>query len=82
MPAGIITRFIVRTHDLIENNIYWKNGVVLKRENSRALIISETINRKIAIWCIGDDKKSMLEISRKEIDIIHETLNLNFPEVK
>jgi internalin A len=80
MPAGIITRFIVRNHDLIENNIYWKNGVVLKRENSRALIISETINRKISIWCNGDDKKSMLEIARKEIDIIHETLNS--PDVK
>ena len=75
MPAGIITRFIVRTHDIIKEEIYWKNGVVLQRENTEALIISERLNRKIRIWVSGDKKKELLAIIRREFDYIHKTLN-------
>jgi len=80
MPAGIITRFIVRTHDIIEKDIYWKNGVVLQRENTEALVVSEQLNRKIRIWVRGENRKELLAIIRREIDYIHETLNK--PDVK
>lgn len=80
MPDGIITRFIVRTHDLVKNDIYWKNGVVLKREGTEAMISSEALSRKIRIKIRGKDKKSMLSIIRREIDYIHKTLN--YPDVK
>jgi len=75
MPAGIITRFIVRTHDIIESEIYWKNGVVLQRESTEALVLSEQLNRKISIWVRGENRKDLLAIIRREIDYIHETLN-------
>ena len=35
MPAGIITRFIVRNYRLIQNNIYWKYGAILEREGTK-----------------------------------------------
>ncbi len=80
MPAGIITRFIVRTHDMVKDDIYWKNGVILQRENTEALVISERLNRKISIWIRGEKKKELLAIIRREIDYIHNTLNE--PDVK
>jgi len=79
MPSGIITRFIVRTHDIIKEEIHWKSGVILERENTQALIISERLNRKISIWVRGQKKKELLAIIRREIDYIHKTLN--YPDV-
>ena len=80
MPAGIMTRFIVRIHDIIKEDIYWKNGVILERENTEALVISERLNRKISIWVRGVNRKELVAIIRREIDYIHKTLNN--PDVK
>ena len=80
MPAGIITRFIVRTHHIHKPGFYWKDGVVLEREDAQALVISERLNRKITLWIKGDDKKELLAIIRCEMDYIHQTLNQ--PDVK
>ncbi len=85
MPAGILTRFMARNHQMIKYKIYWKNGVVLKSkdsENTQALIIGEKLNKKIKIWVCGEDKKEMLEFIRNDILQIHETLNNpNFKEM-
>jgi len=75
MPAGIITRFIVRMHPIHKAGLYWKDGVVLERENAQALVISERLNRKITLRIKGADKKELLAIIRREIDYIHQTLN-------
>jgi small GTP-binding protein len=80
MPAGIITRFIVRTHDICKKNIYWKNGVILEREDTEALVINERLNRRISIRVRGDNRKGLMAIIRREIDYIHKTLNN--PDVK
>jgi small GTP-binding protein len=78
MPSGIIARFIVRNHDLIENNLYWQNGVVLNWENSRALIIGDPFKKEIKIRLRGVDPRIFLEIIRRDIDVIHKSLN--YPE--
>ena len=80
MPAGIIARFIVRTHDICKEQIYWKNGVILKREKTEVIIVSERLHRKIRIWISGKKRKELLAIIRREIDYIHKTLN--YPDVK
>jgi len=80
MPAGIITRFITRQHRLIKDELYWRNGLVISKNSTEALIISEPLNRKIRIWIKGDEAKELLFLIRLEIEDIHETLN--FPDVK
>ncbi|ETX00502.1 MAG: hypothetical protein ETSY1_10985 [Candidatus Entotheonella factor] len=80
MPAGILTRFMARKHELIENNTYWKNGVVLRWNENRALVVSEPLNRKLIIRVSGDDKAGLLAVIRQELQYIHRTLNN--PEVK
>lgn len=75
MPGGILTRFIVNVHTLINGSIYWKNGVIIKFEESEALIVSEELDRKIKIAIKGNKKKELLGIIRWEIGNIHKTLN-------
>jgi hypothetical protein len=75
MPAGIMTRFISRNHGLIEGQNYWKNGVVLTWEGTRARIMADALARKVRIAVAGRDTKGMLAIIRREMDHIHRTLN-------
>jgi len=78
MPSGIITRFIARNHLLVKNNTYWRNGVVLKSDNTEALIISDPLEKRIKIWVKGNNKRELLAFIRNDIYLIHETLR--FPE--
>jgi len=80
MPAGLITRLIVRIHDLIKNDFYWKNGFILTFENTEALVIAEGLDRKIRIWLNGSKKRELLAIIRREIYAIHKSLNNLFVE--
>lgn len=80
MPEGIITRFIVRLHNYIENNYYWKYGVILRDNTERAYIESFPLDRKIKINVKGINKSHMLSIIRHHFDYIHKSLN--HPNVK
>jgi internalin A len=81
MPAGIMARFIVRTRNMVHDKTFWKNGVILQRENTRALVESDQYSKKIRIWINGENAPFLLEILRKELDDIHTSLNYgNVPE--
>lgn len=79
MPAGIMARFIVRTRNLIYNKTFWKNGVIIQRENTRALITTDQYSRKLFVWINGNNASFLLEIIRKELNDIHQSLN--YPDV-
>jgi len=80
MPKAILTRFIVLNHHLIRSKIYWKNGVEIEYEGSKALIINDFLNKKIIVNIGGINNSNLLSIIRKDINYIHKTLN--YPEVK
>lgn len=75
MPAGIITRFTVRQHEIICNNTYWKNGVCIEWDNAKALVVSDPFTKTISININGENKKELLAIIRKDIQSIHQSLN-------
>ncbi|NOU47191.1 MAG: GTP-binding protein [Bacteroidales bacterium] len=75
MPKGIIPRLTVRMNDLISNNLFWKNGIVIFRDNTYGLIVCEPLKRCIRIWIKGNDKNMLLELIRREIDYINKSLN-------
>jgi len=79
MPAGIMARFIVRTRNLIYDKTFWKNGVIIQRESTRALITTDQYSRKLYIWIHGNNASFLLEIIRKELNDIHQSLN--YPDV-
>ncbi len=74
MPAGVITRLIVRMHDYIKNNLFWRRGVVIEREQTEAIITSNTLERYISIKIKGKNKQDFFGIIRYEIENIHKTL--------
>lgn len=75
MPKGVISRFIVRTHDMIYKNQFWKNGIVIFRNGTYGTIVSDPFARTILIHIAGYNKKSLLSIIKREFDYIHESLN-------
>ncbi len=75
MPAGIMARFIVRTRNLVYDKTFWKNGVIIQRENTRALVTTDQYSRKLYIWIHGNNAPFLLEIIRKELNDIHQSLN-------
>ncbi|MGK7957142.1 MAG: COR domain-containing protein, partial [Crocosphaera sp.] len=74
MPKGILTRFIVETHSMIENETcVWKEGVVLNRDGARAEIIERYRYHKgeIRIRVSGNRKRDLLTTVRHELGKIH-----------
>lgn len=89
MPKGIIGRLIVRLHEDIESTyrakVVWEHGMVLKKDNCRALVryIGDKQGRQIIkIEIQGnsvEDKKNVLRDIRKELKHIHDR---SFPALK
>jgi len=76
MPAGIITRFICRTHNWIHDDYFWYNGVVLKYENSFSEITQNKLKKRIDIVISGEECAEFLPIIRSHFDEIHKSINI------
>jgi internalin A len=73
MPKGMLTRFIVEMHRLIDNDLVWKEGVILTQDNSHAEIIEAYYKKAIRIRISGPLKKPLLEAIRHEFRKIHDS---------
>jgi internalin A len=71
MPKGMLTRFTVEMHRLIDNDLVWKEGVILTQDNARAEIIESYYKSEIRIRISGKLKKPLLEAIRHEFGKIH-----------
>jgi GTPase SAR1 family protein len=75
MPKGILARLIVKLSiDIFEDN-YWRYGVILKYDKTKALIREKYFENKIVIDISGDHKREYLFIIRKTINEIHKDYN-------
>jgi internalin A len=72
MPKGIITRFIVKMHYYIVNqDMVWREGVLLERQNTKAEIIETYGEKEIQIRVEGRNKKEFLAVILDTLDKIH-----------
>ncbi len=77
LPSSIISRFIVRMNHLISKRTYWRNGVVLVRGGTKALVKADKEDRKIFVWVKSPpkgtliDRRILLESIRDQFDYIH-----------
>lgn len=86
--SSIVTRFIVRMHDRIEGQAYWRNGVVLAAKvgdeiKNRALIKADSTAAKISIAVSGEQntRRDFLSLIRGIFEGIHDTIpNLTVKE--
>ncbi len=76
LPHSVFSRFIVRLHELISQQTYWRTGVVLAHDNNKALIKADLEDKKIFIWVTGNPatRRVLLGIIRKEFKHIHGTI--------
>ena len=76
MPAGLITRLIVKVHRIIDGKRFWRSGMVVKREGARAVIVEDDTVRQIRIDIEGgDSKRDLLAVVRKEFSDIYADFN-------
>jgi internalin A len=73
MPKGMLTRFIVEMHRLIERDLVWKEGVILIDSNARATVIENYPKNEIHIRISGAIKKPLREAIRHEFRKIHDS---------
>lgn len=75
MPKGILTRFIVKRHRDIHAGQNWRYGVILERDNTRALVREVYFDRKISITIEGEQPQALLELVCDTINDINRTFN-------
>lgn len=75
MPAGIVTRLTVRLKEHIYDQLYWRNGVYFKHNDTIGLVENNPYNREISILVIGENQALLLGIIKAELDIINQSLN-------
>jgi internalin A len=74
MPKGILSRFIVETHEYIAEQKYvWRSGVILQKEEAKAEVIEYYGKREIVIRVSGQNKKELMTIVTYELDKINRT---------
>lgn len=75
MPKGILTRLIVKMNSDIDEEKYWRYGVVLKYEDTFAIIKEKYFENKITVELSGSNKREFLFLIRKTISEIHKDFN-------
>jgi internalin A len=73
MPKGMLTRFTVEMHNLIDGEFVWKDGVILTDNNTRAEVIEAYYKKEIRIRVFGFPKKDLLTRIRHEFKKIHDS---------
>ena len=76
LPSSVITRFIVRMNQHIENNIAWRTGVVLRVGDNQAFVVADIEDKKISIYIDGlkHTRRDALSAIRYQLDEIHNTI--------
>ena len=75
MPKGMLTRFSVEVHKLIDSELIWKDGIILTDGNARAEVIEAYYKNEIRVRIYGQLKKPLREKVRYEFDKIHASYN-------
>jgi internalin A len=76
LPSSVITRFIVRMNQKIDDGFVWRTGVVLKIGENKALVKADIEDRKITIAIDGVEysRRDALSAIRYELGEIHNSI--------
>lgn len=83
MPSGIMVRLIVKLNEWIEEERFWRHGVILKYYGgTRAEVLEDIITKEIKISVVGKHRKILLGIIRSHLKTIHDGFRkLEFSEM-
>jgi internalin A len=76
LPSSVITRFIVRMNQHIQDGCVWRTGVLLKIRGNKALVKADIEDRKITIAIDGLEhtRRDALSSIRYQLDEIHTSI--------
>ena len=82
LPSSVMTRFIVRMNQKIDNTQVWRSGVLLKIGGNRALVKADIEDRtvRIAIDGLEHTRRDALSAIRYQLDEIHASIKGLNPE--
>jgi len=82
LPSSVITRFIVRMNQKIDDGFVWRTGVVLKIGENKALVKADIEDRKITIAIDGMEhtRRDALLAVCTHLDEIHDSIKGLNPE--
>jgi internalin A len=75
LPSNLIPRLIVRLHNYIADDLYWREGMIIHFADNRALIRADRQQQKITIAVAGypPERRVLLDMIRKELNELHLT---------
>ena len=76
LPSSVITRFIVRMNQKIDDGFVWRTGVQLKIGENKALVKADIEDKKITIAIEGVEhtRRDALSAIRYQLDEIHASI--------
>ena len=74
LPGSIISRFIVRNHQMIYKTMRWRSGVVLTMDLNKALVRADEEDNYISIKAEGERASALLAIIKTDFQKIHATI--------
>ncbi|KOR30146.1 hypothetical protein TI04_06910 [Achromatium sp. WMS2] len=75
LPKSVFTRFIIRMHNDILDNTYWRTGVLLQEPTTNTKALVETANKRITLQINGPQQREYLSILRFTFNDIHRRFN-------
>jgi hypothetical protein len=68
----VISRFIVRTHHLAKQRLWWRTGVVLTQDGNDAIVQADLDDGKIKVWIRGGlhGRRALLAVIRDHLRLI------------
>jgi small GTP-binding protein len=77
LPSSIMSRFIVRMQERISKKTYWHSGVVLVQNDNKALVKSDTEDKKMFIWINGkpETRREFLTVIREQFKYLHQSIS-------
>lgn len=76
MPKGLISKLICGFYNLLSSNNFWKNGVILKYDMSKSLILCKPLEKCLEIKIIGNPRRDLFTLIKNELSKIYSELNL------
>ncbi|MBN1247821.1 MAG: GTP-binding protein [Anaerolineae bacterium] len=76
LPGSVLSRFIVRMHPYLYEDIYWRNGALVADQANVALVQADKEERRVSIWVRGPERgrRALLSIIRFHFEVIHSSI--------
>ena len=72
LPGSVISRLIVKLHNLIVDDKYWRDGMVISKDRMLAFVVVDKVNLTLRISLKGEGKqKEFLSYIRFHLEDIH-----------